>query len=122
MSLNLAPGVTVEVDPPDLPEIRAEPPSSTVAVVPVAGPAGPIGEDGPPGPAGPPGGAYFRHNQIIPASVVTIEHGFGRWPAAITLTSLDGSIAFAVFGVEMIDLDTIRISIDQPTAYVALIS
>lgn len=122
MSLNLAPNVTVQVDPPELPEIRAEPPSSVVAVVSVAGPAGAPGPVGPQGPAGPGGGAYFRHEQTIPASVVTIVHDFGRWPAAITLTSLDGSIAFAVFGVEMIDLDTIRISIDQPTAYVALIS
>lgn len=46
MSLNLAPGVTVQVDPPSLPEIRAEPPSSVVAVVPIAGPIGPRGPAG----------------------------------------------------------------------------
>lgn len=114
MPIDLAPGVTVRVEPPVMPTVLAAPPAgSTVTVLPVAGP---------PGPMGPGGGAYHRHEQVTPASVVTIEHNFGRWPAAIILTSLDGSIAFTVFGVEMIDLDTIRISIDKPTAYVALIS
>ena len=76
------------------------------------------------GPQGPPGvaGAYHRHEQAVPASVVSITHNFGRWPSAVTLASLDGSITFSVFGVEMIDVNTVRISIDQPTAYVALIS
>lgn len=113
MSIEFATGLTVQVEPPGIPEIRTEVPSSTVAVVPLEGPRGPAGASG---------GAYLRHEQTTPASVVTIVHDFGRWPAAITLTSLDGSLTFNVFGVEMIDLDTIRISIDQPTAYVALIS
>lgn len=113
MSLDLASGVTVRVDPPVVPEIRVQAPSSTTVVVPVAGP---------PGPPGMAGGAYLRHEQTTPASVVTVEHGFGRWPSSVTLTSLDGSTTFVTFGLEFLDLDTIRISIDQPTAYVALIA
>lgn len=96
-----------------MPTITAEPPTSTTVVIPVAGPQGPPGTSS---------GAYLRHEQSTPASVVTIVHDFGRWPAAIMLTSLDGSITFTTFGVEFLDLDTIRISIDKPTAYVALIS
>jgi hypothetical protein len=107
---DLAPGVEIAVAPPVVPAVRAQPPSGNVAVVPVAGPPGPAGS------------GYHRHEQTIPASVVTIEHGFGRWPAAILLTSLDGSVTFTTFGVEMIDLNTIRISIDKPTAYTAMIS
>lgn len=113
MSVDLAPGVTVQVAPPVVPEVAAQSPSATVAVVPIAGP---------PGPAGVAGGGYFRHEQTTPAAVVTIEHGFGRWPATVLLTSLDGAVTFSTFGVEMLDLDTVRISIDKPTAYVALIS
>lgn len=114
MPISLAPGVTVQVDPPVMPTVRAAPPQApTVTVLPVAGPQGP---------AGPAGAGYHRHEQTTPAAVVDIEHGFGRWPAAILLTSPDGTITFTAFRVEMLDVDTVRISIDKPTAYVALIS
>lgn len=113
MSIEFATGLTVQVEPPGIPVIRTEVPSSTVAVIPLEGPRGPAGSSG---------GAYLRHEQTTPASVVTVVHDFGRWPAAIVLTSLDGSITFTTFGVEFLDLNTIRISIDKPTAYVALIS
>lgn len=46
MPVDLAPGLTVQVAPPVMPEVRIAPPSSTTVVVPVAGPPGP------PGPAG----------------------------------------------------------------------
>lgn len=115
MSIEFATGAVLRLEYPGIPEIREELPSSTVAVVALEGP------QGPPGPSGSGSGAYLRHEQTSPASVVTIEHNFGRWPAAVMLTSLDGSITFDEFGLQFIDLNTIRISIDQPTAYVALI-
>lgn len=46
MSIDLSPGVTVRVDAPSLPIVRADPPSSTVVVVPIAGPRGPQGPSG----------------------------------------------------------------------------
>lgn len=116
MSIELSHDAIVQVAPPVLPEVHMDIPAVGVVTVPIAGPQGAQG------PSGSGSGAYLRHEQSSPASVVTIVHDFGRWPSSITLTSIDGSITFAVFGVEMIDLNTIRISIDQPTAYVALIS
>lgn len=114
MSIDLGHGVTVQVVPPDVPALRMGPPEpTTVTVLPVVGPQGP---------AGPAGAGYFRHEQATPTTVATVEHGFGRWPAAVTLTSLDGSVLYDEFGVQNLDLDTIRITTDTPAAYVALIS
>jgi hypothetical protein len=49
MSIEFETGATVQVEPPDIPEIRAEVPSSTVAVIPLEGPRGPQGLPGPSG-------------------------------------------------------------------------
>ena len=49
MSIEFADGLTVEVEPPGIPEIRTEVPSSSVAVIPLEGPPGPQGPTGPSG-------------------------------------------------------------------------
>lgn len=113
MPIELSDGTTVQVQAPVLPHIRAAPPNpANVTVLPVAGP---------PGPPGSAGSGYVRHEQTTPAAVVDIAHNLGRWPGAVTLTSLDGSITYVEYGVQHLDLNTVRISIDTPTAYVALI-
>lgn len=92
MSLNLAPGVTVQVDRPEIPEIRTQAPSSMTAVVPIGGPAGPPGPQGLSGPPGPAGGIGYHHVQLIAAETWTVTHGLGYQPGGILVKDSSGEI------------------------------
>jgi len=64
----------------------------------------------------------FRWDQTTAASVWgPIVHGLGRFPAAVSLFSLDLSEQYAEFVVQHIDTNTLRISTDLPCTGVALI-
>lgn len=105
MSTELGRGVVVDIENEVYPE---------TLVVPVAGPRGPMG---------PPGAGALRYEQSTPAAVWgPIEHGFGRQPAAVSLFSLDFGAQYGEFVVQHLDENTLRISMDTPTAGIALIS
>ena len=77
----LADGTVVRVDPPDIPVIQVEAPTSEWRVVPVPGP---------PGPAGPAGTSVtgYTHTQASPSATWPITHNLGRYPTVvIRLTS-----------------------------------
>jgi hypothetical protein len=65
---------------------------------------------------------WLKYTQALPQSVFTVVHGFGREPAAVALHSLDLSEKYEGFQVAHLDPNTVRISMDVPTACVALIS
>lgn len=79
----LGPGVTVEVQPPQVPTlVMAAPASTSVEVLPVAGPAGPQGE---PGISGDARALEYLHTQGAPASLWQIDHQLGFRPAGIVI-------------------------------------
>jgi len=103
----LAPGVRVRVAPPVLPRIEVARPSPTAAVlVPVTGPRGPKGDVG---------GESVIHHQAVPQAVWTVEHGMGKYPVAWSLFDTDGQLC-GEYLVEHLDEDTLRVSMDIPTA------
>jgi hypothetical protein len=65
---------------------------------------------------------WRRHDQVVPQAVFTVVHNFGRQPAAVSLHSLDLQRRYEGFEVAHLDPNTVRISMDVPTACVALIS
>lgn len=65
---------------------------------------------------------WRKHTQTVPQATFPVTHGFGREPAAVTLHSLDLSRRYQGFEVAHLDVNTIRISMDKPTACVVLIS
>jgi hypothetical protein len=85
MSIVLAPGVVVDVIPPDMPVLQVGTPSSSVVtILPVAGP---------PGPAGPPGvssNASCVWPQALPTYLVQVTHNMGFYPAGITAVDTSG--------------------------------
>lgn len=114
----ISPGSVVHVDPPTVPALAMAPPvSTTVLVLPVAGPQGPQGVPGTAGDAT----LQHLHTQSTPQAVVTVVHNLGRRPASVTLFSLDFAQNFDAYQITHIDTTSLRISIDTPTAYVALI-
>lgn len=115
MPLDFATGMTVRIVPPVVPSILMSPPNSTVTVVPAVGP------QGPPGPSGGPGGGNHRHDQIIAAAVWTITHNLGRYPSGISLHSADLSVNYAEFIVQHLSVNSLRVSMDTPTAGTALL-
>lgn len=72
-------------------------------------------------PAAPPAASIYTHIQATPQAVVTIAHNLGRRPPVISLFSLDYAQNYDAFQVSHIDTASLRISVDNPTAYVALI-
>lgn len=83
--ITLGSGVTVHVEPPDVPAVTVTPPSADRVVVPV---------QGPPGPQGPPGdGAAtlgYTHTQSSPATLVQVQHGLSFTPAGVRCVSPQG--------------------------------
>lgn len=122
------------VDPVDLADVVSVPvvPDSdghTVAVpwelVGRAGGVAPLNEAGKVPlqflPAGQGGDAPFRRWVQDPGQAAFIvQHNFGR-PASVDLFSLDESERFEGYQVAQLDLNRVRISMDVPTACVALI-
>lgn len=105
--LVLTPSSTVVVALPALPPVLASPPAVTSAVlVPVAGPRGPRGD---------PGGGTHEHVQVVPQAVWRVEHHLGRYPAAWSLIDAAGDLC-GEYLVEHVDVDTLLVSMDIPTA------
>lgn len=110
MAIDLGDGAIVKVAPPPLPTVTTAPPGpENVRVLPVAGPPGPAG------------GSNFRFDQAIPAAVWTIEHNLGRRPVSVALFSDDFAQEYGEFAVQHLDLNSLRISMETPTAGVALL-
>ncbi len=113
MPIDLGAGLSVQVALPAAPTIIAPSPvTGALVVVPVAGV---------PGPPGAAGGGAFRWNQTTPATVWTIVHNLGRYPAVATVHSADLSVSYVGFGIQHIDVNTLRLSMDIATAGVALL-
>lgn len=60
---------------------------------------GPAGPQGPTGPTGPAGGTGYAHDQILPASIWTINHMLGYKPGGVIVidsggNEVKGSIAY----------------------------
>jgi hypothetical protein len=76
-----APGVTVVSEPPRLPSIEMAPPSTSTAVVPVAGPRGPAGGTG---------AMAFVYTTSSPAMTHQVQHGLSFKPGGISCIDTDG--------------------------------
>ena len=103
----LGPGARIRIGPPVLPAVAAAPPSLRGVVV--------VPAPGPPGPPGPAGVSPVEHVQAIPQAVWTVEHGLGRYPVAWSLIDTDGALC-GEFVIEHLDVDTLRVCMDVPTA------
>lgn len=68
------------------------------------------------------GGGHYQHTQTVPQSVVTITHSLGFRPAGVSLFSLDLGTKYRGYGVQHMDENTVRISMDRPTPFVAVLS
>lgn len=120
MPIEFEPGTTITVVPPGIPGLRApspttptvkfDQPSSTATVVPVVGPPGPAG------------GEAFQFSQITPATVWTINHNLGRYPGLVQLYTSDLSANYGEFVVQHLDVNTLRVSMETPTAGIAFLS
>lgn len=120
MPIEFEPGTTVKVVPPSIPTFKAgipgttsvqfEQPRSTAMVVPVVGPPGPAG------------GEAFQFEQVIPASVWTINHNLGRYPGLVALYDLVLSTNYSEYVVQHLTVNSLRISMDTPTAGIAFLS
>lgn len=104
--------VTVHVRAPSVPQWRTEPPANApdVHVVPVVGPPGPEGQPGPGGAAD-----QYVHEQVVPQSVWQVGHQLGRYPAAWSLFDDEGREC-GQYVVQHLDEDTLRVTMDIPTA------
>lgn len=67
------------------------------------------------------GRAAAAFPQTTPASVVVVRHGLGFRPS-VSLFSLDYSVEYADYGVQHMSENELRISMDQPTPCVVLMS
>lgn len=67
-------------------------------------------------------GGHYTHTQAQPQSVVTIEHGLGFRPAGVSLFSLDYGIEYSGFKVQHLNSNTVRVSMDQPTPCIVVLS
>lgn len=64
----------------------------------------------------------YLYVQDLAATVWTINHNLGRRPAAVALFSLDWLTQFGQYVVQHLDENTLRVSMDTPTAGNALVS
>lgn len=67
------------------------------------------------------GGSSFVYNQAIPQSIWTVAHGLGQYPAAISIFNEDLSQQYDEFSWRHVDKFNLIISMDEPTAGVAVI-
>lgn len=80
------------------------------------GPQGVPGVQGEPGPVGPQGPAGELPEQLVvqqpaPASVWTIEHGMGRYPAIVVIDSADETVEGLI---EYLSLNEVRLTFNAP--------
>lgn len=73
----------------------------------------------------PEGGSVFKpyvHRQEVAQSVVDINHGISRnGPVNVIVFSLDGQTEYYNFRTEMLTMNKVRISMDDPISYVATV-
>lgn len=100
---------SITVSAPPIPAISTQQPSSSVTVVPVVGPPGPSG------------GSTYEYTQLTPSTVWTINHNLGRYPATVQLYASDLSTSYSEFIIQHLDVNTLRISMDTPTAGIAFL-
>jgi hypothetical protein len=62
-----------------------------------------------------------RYDQIMAAAVWLIDHNLGRYPAAVVLFAPDLSEQYSEYKIQHLSLDSLRVSMDIPTAGVALL-
>ncbi len=62
-----------------------------------------------------------RYDQIMAAAVWPIDHNLGRYPAAVVLFAPDLSEQYSEYKIQHLSLDSLRVSMDIPTAGVALL-
>lgn len=101
--------VDVSITPPPAVEVEVQPPAVTeVTVAP-----------------GLPGAGTYRphvHRQTTPQATVDITHNLGRsGPVAVSVYSPDGSIEYYNFIVQALNDNTIRVSFDDPIAFIATV-
>lgn len=142
MPIDLGNGLTVQIIQPATPAIKTMPPAVTPAInttvpgnaVQILQPVAPIINATPPvgfggavvvvpvsGIPGTPGGGAFRWNQTVSATVWTVPHDLGRYPAVATVHSLDLAQSYTEFGVQHLDMNTLRITMDVALAGTALL-
>lgn len=63
----------------------------------------------------------FRHDQTSASAVWTIHHNLGRFPSSVTLHASGLVSDYDEFVVQHLSVNTLRVSMDAPTAGVALI-
>lgn len=105
---------TIVAAPPLTPIVTNPPPKPpSLVVVPSPGPQGPPGSSG----------AGFVFQQETPATVVDIHHGLHRdGPVFSTFWALDYSIEWDGVVTQRLSQDAIRVSFDDPTSFICLIT
>lgn len=140
MSLELTPGITVDVEPPALPAVSVSAPNPTVTVtidtltptgvtvdvptpplvtigapstnaVTVLAVAGPPGPQGPPGESGISAGASYVWQQQNSTYLVQIVHNLGFYPAGVTAIDTAGdNVEYASVAYPSVDI--VEVSFD----------
>lgn len=89
----------------------------------VAGNVLTLGSDGVWRPAAPisPSDIEFQFTQSMPASVWQIDHNLGRHPASVSMFSADFSVNYFGFVVQHLSVNSLRLSMDIPTAGIAFL-
>lgn len=67
------------------------------------------------------GGSSYTHTQSIAQSIWTVPHGLGSYPAAVSVFSADLATQYDEFWIRHTDVNNLLISMDTPTAGVAVI-
>lgn len=67
------------------------------------------------------GPAAYVHTQVVPQAVVTVAHGLGYRPA-VSMFSPDFGVQYAEFGVQHLDVNTVRVSMDTPLSCALVMS
>lgn len=66
-------------------------------------------------------GARYTHTQEVPATVWTVNHNLGFRPVAVSMFSSDFGQQWSEFGVQHLDVNSLRITTDIAVAGIALI-
>lgn len=67
------------------------------------------------------GSANYVFTQVTPQSIWTVAHGLGQYPAAVSVFSADLQMQYDEFSIRHNDANNLLISMDTPTAGVAVI-
>jgi hypothetical protein len=67
------------------------------------------------------GGGSFVFTQVTPQSVWTVAHNLGQYPASVSVFSSDMQMQFDEFSIRHTDVNNLLVSMDTPSAGVAVI-